>query len=343
VVTHAAGFSLGLTWLIIAFTVRDAETLTFFWVTQDIFGACMCITFLNVIRLNSIRVASILLIVAFFYDIFFVFVTPHLFHGKSVMITVATSGGPPKADALWCEKYPDDPNCQGGNPLPMLLAVPKLFDYLGGSSLLGLGDIVLPGLLLSFAARYDAAKALVGVRGGGRRSNQSYNCPEQQLLCGTYSSSSKYGCCWRYCCSGGYYGPLLVAYAVGLAMANTAVYVMNMGQPALLYLVPCCLGTMIYIGWRRQELTELWHGPRVLQSADAMVFPDRAIPHDEDNEQGGDHSSHALSLRNMNQHQPLPMHDDDDGLDDDHNGDVLLLRAVDPPSAVDDDNDTMIL
>ena len=217
-ITHAIGFGLGLAWLVLAFTVRDAENLVFFWVMQDLFGACMCIVFLKVIRLNSIRVAAILLIIAFFYDIFFVFVTPYLFQGRSVMITVATSGGPPKADALWCEKYPDDRDCQGGNPLPMLLAIPKLLDFAGGSSLLGLGDIVLPGLLLSFAARLDAAKQLLGVMGGGRGSgSQSYhNCPEQQICCCSFSA-----CCAGILCRGGYLAPLIVAYAVGLAMANT--------------------------------------------------------------------------------------------------------------------------
>jgi hypothetical protein len=39
VVTHVAGFSLGLTWLINALTVRDVQTLAFFSVTQDVFGA----------------------------------------------------------------------------------------------------------------------------------------------------------------------------------------------------------------------------------------------------------------------------------------------------------------
>lgn len=102
----------------------------------------MCILFLGIIQLNNIQVATILLIVAFLYDIFFVFLTPYLFGGESIMITVATSGGPPVADELWCEKYPYDPNCQGGDPLPMLLTIPRLFDYEGGSSLLGLGDIV---------------------------------------------------------------------------------------------------------------------------------------------------------------------------------------------------------
>lgn len=226
VVTHAVGFSLGLAWLLMAFFVRNAEERVFFWVMQDVFGSCMCIVFLKVIRLNSIRVATILLIVAFVYDIFFVFVTPWIFKGKSVMITVATSGGPPKADALWCEKYPDDADCQGGNPLPMLLAIPKLLDFAGGSSLLGLGDIVLPGLLLSFAARLDAAKQLLGVLGGGRGAqSQSYNdhyvCPASvtEQRCCTVSE-----CCQSILCRGGYFAPLVVAYAVGLASELLLLY-----------------------------------------------------------------------------------------------------------------------
>ena len=125
-----------------ALFVPHPDTHAFVWITQNIMGACMCVVFLTTIQLNSIQVATALLVVAFVYDIFFVFVTPYLFHVKSIMVTVATSGGPPKADPLWCEKYPSDVNCQGGDPLPMLFAVPRLFDYEGGSSLLGLGDIV---------------------------------------------------------------------------------------------------------------------------------------------------------------------------------------------------------
>jgi signal peptide peptidase-like protein 2B len=72
---------------------------------------------------------------------------------------------------------------------------------------------------------------------------------------------------------GGYYFvPLVIAYAVGLLMANAAVYLMQMGQPALLYLVPCTLGTMIYLGWKREELRALWEGPKVIATADEIVF-----------------------------------------------------------------------
>ena len=142
IISHALGFTLGLVWLVICFSVRHPEDITFYWVMQDVFGAAMCISFLAVIKLNSLKVAALLLIVAFFYDIFFVFVTPLIFSGKSVMITVATSGGPPTADPAWCEKYENDTGCQGGEPLPMLFQIPRIGDYQGGSSLLGLGDIV---------------------------------------------------------------------------------------------------------------------------------------------------------------------------------------------------------
>lgn len=155
IISHSLGFTLGLIWLVLCFSVRHPEDITFYWVMQDVFGAAMCISFLAVIKLNSLKVAALLLIVAFFYDIFFVFVTPLIFSGKSVMITVATSGGPPTLDPAWCEKYPDDPGCQGGQPLPMLFQIPRLGDYQGGSSLLGLGDIVCKYFCLPCFQRYN--------------------------------------------------------------------------------------------------------------------------------------------------------------------------------------------
>ena len=117
----------------------------------------------------------------------------------------------------------------------------------------------MPGLLLSFAARFDAAKSLVGISSGGQ--------PSGVIECtgnggGFLGSVSK----------GPYFVPLIIAYAIGLMMANVAVYVMEMGQPALLYLVPCTLGTMAYLGWKRRDLRALWDGPKVLQLADSIVY-----------------------------------------------------------------------
>jgi len=87
---------------------------------------------------------------------------------------------------------------------------------------------------------------------------------------------------------------------------------MHMGQPALLYLVPTCLGTICYIGWRRKELQQLWDGPRVLRAADDVVFG---------NSNAGGTAQHA----------PLPLEEQEPDNDD------AVALAV-PPSAVDDDD-----
>jgi signal peptide peptidase-like protein 2B len=143
-----------------------------------------------------------------------------------------------------------------------------------------LSVLVVPGLLLSFAARLDAAKSLLGLLGGGNGALNSYGCPEQKH------------CSFLKCCSRGYFFPVCISYAVGLMMANMAVYLMNMGQPALLYLVPCCVGTMSFMAWRRGELRSLYEGPKAIRTADAMLY-------------GEYHEQPAPS----NHHAPLPLED----------------------------------
>ncbi len=109
------------------FDVR--HTASYAWILQDAFGIILCIAFLEIIQLKSLKVASALLIMAFFYDIFWVFLSPYIFH-ESVMIAVATGAGI-KADPTFCEKYPGDSDCVR-SPLPMLLLLPRLNDYRGG-------------------------------------------------------------------------------------------------------------------------------------------------------------------------------------------------------------------
>jgi hypothetical protein len=141
----------------------------------------MCMLFLKRITLNAINMGAILLVLAILYDIFFVF--------ESIMVNVATSGGPPKTNLGWCKKYPFNVNCRGGDPLPVLFAIPRIGNYQGGSSMLGLGDIILPGLLPSFASRFDESKR----RGATASSDSDPLC----FLC---------SCCF----SNGYFGPVMV-------------------------------------------------------------------------------------------------------------------------------------
>lgn len=202
------GISLAVWWLI----ARRAQ-VGYAWLLQDLFGICLCIVFLDVVRLPSLKVGAVLLSMAFAYDIFFVFLSPYFF-GESVMIKVATGSGP-RQDEEYCEKYPNDSDC-ASTELPMLLLLPQA----GGYSMLGLGDIVLPGLLVALAARYDA-------------------------------QTNRFD----------YFPVAIAAYALGLGLANLAVAVFDVGQPALLYIVPCVLGAISAKAKHDQIFHILWKLP----------------------------------------------------------------------------------
>lgn len=192
------------------------------WILQDFCGVCVSAVFLLTVRLSQLRIATALLVLFFLYDIFMVFVTP-LITQTSVMVDVATAGAPTVVpnQACYCRLHPeDDSACGPGESMPILLRFPRVMDYRGGFAMLGLGDIIVPGLLLSYACRVDI-KARGTVRGG--------------------------------------YFPLLAAgYAVGLFGANMAVWLMQLGQPALLYIVPTTLGPFLALAYRRGELREMW-------------------------------------------------------------------------------------
>lgn len=43
----------------------------------------------------------------------------------------------------------------GEDGIPMLLKIPRMFDPWGGYSIIGFGDILLPGLLIAFSLRFE--------------------------------------------------------------------------------------------------------------------------------------------------------------------------------------------
>lgn len=45
----------------------------------------------------------------------------------------------------------------GEDGIPMLLKIPRMFDPWGGYSIIGFGDILLPGLLIAFSLRFDSS------------------------------------------------------------------------------------------------------------------------------------------------------------------------------------------
>ncbi|XP_028907344.1 signal peptide peptidase-like 2B isoform X2 [Ornithorhynchus anatinus] len=180
------------------------------WVLQDALGIAFCLYMLKTIRLPTFKGCTLLLMVLFIYDVFFVFITPFLTKsGTSIMVEVAA--GP--SDSATHEK------------LPMVLKVPRL----NASplalcdrpfSLLGFGDILVPGLLVAYCHRFDIQV-----------------------------QSSRV-----------YFVACTIAYGIGLLVTFVALALMQMGQPALLYLVPCTLITSFSVALWRKELTMFWTG-----------------------------------------------------------------------------------
>ena len=221
------------------------------WALQDALSASICLLFLRTMRLPSLRVASFLLFLMFFYDIFMVFISPLIFH-SSVMMEVATAGQPSASIASGiCERTE-------GERMPMLMMVPRMGSA-GGRlrgeaasdyAMLGLGDIVLPGLLLTLARRYDLANS------------------HRLLTPSTPAANGRGGCrpsSWPSC----YWAVAAVAYTVGLCITLAAnIYGITFngvqGQPALLYLVPCTVGGVFLYSVCRNEMHQVWHGTPLL-------------------------------------------------------------------------------
>jgi len=56
----------------------------------------------------------------------------------------------------------------------------------------------------------------------------------------------------------GYFPMAVKAYCVGLLLADGAVMLFETGQPALLYIVPCLLGSILYRSFYNDSLAVLW-------------------------------------------------------------------------------------
>ncbi|KAJ8900611.1 hypothetical protein K2173_025388 [Erythroxylum novogranatense] len=196
--------TLGVSPFCIAFAVVWAvyRRVSFAWIGQDILGIALIITVLQIVQVPNLKVGTVLLSCAFLYDIFWVFVSKWWFK-ESVMIVVARG------------------DKSGEDGIPMLLKIPRMFDPWGGYSVIGFGDIILPGLVVAFSLRYDWL------------ANKSLRT--------------------------GYFLWAMTAYGLGLLITYVALNMMDgHGQPALLYIVPFTLGTFLTLGKKRGDLKTLW-------------------------------------------------------------------------------------
>lgn len=194
-------FNYEITWprviaflLALVFTVH--YSITKYWISSNLLGLSFAFTAIKVLHLDSFKTGMILLAGLFLYDIFWVF-------GTDVMVSVAKSFDVP-VKLL----FPRN-----------ILQSPLAKEF----TMLGLGDIVIPGAMVSLCLRFD-----------------QHLRPESK-------SFSKF-----------YFNACFLAYLLGLLTTMTVMHTFKAAQPALLYLSPACILAPLLVAICRRQLGQLF-------------------------------------------------------------------------------------
>ena len=155
--------------------------ITKYWALNNVFGILFSIVALRNIHLTTFQVGFILLWLLFFYDIFWVY-------GTDVMVTVAKN---------------------------LDIPIKLLFPYLNDEgeekfSMLGLGDIVIPGIFISLCLKFDIDQCIKTKP----KKFENFKIP--------------------------YHTTSFIGYILGMGATFAAMYIFDHAQPALLFLVPSC-------------------------------------------------------------------------------------------------------
>jgi len=162
----------------------------------DVLAVSFAFNAISLVRLDSFLTGSVVLGGLFVYDIWWVF-------GTEVMIKVATQVDAP-ITLLW--------------PKSVWLASDR------GFTILGLGDVVVPGIFVALALRYDVYQ------------EQSGKGPRRVFF-------------WAS----------LTGYCLGLITTMAVMHTFRAAQPALLYISPACILSVLITGSVRGELREMWN------------------------------------------------------------------------------------
>jgi minor histocompatibility antigen H13 len=162
------------------------------WIANNLLGIAFAVNGVELLHLNNIVTGCILLAGLFIYDIFWVF-------GTNVMVTVAKS-----FEAPIKLLFPQDILVNGVNATNF--------------AMLGLGDIVIPGIFIALLLRFD------------------------------YSLKRK---------SHSYFNITFFAYLMGLLTTIFIMHVFKHAQPALLYLVPACMAAPFMLALCKGDIKTL--------------------------------------------------------------------------------------
>jgi len=222
---------------------------------SNMLGYGLCYSSLLLISPTNLLVGSLVLVGLFFYDITMVFYTPY-------MVTVAT-----KLD------------------VPIKLQ----FSAAARKSILGLGDIVLPGIVMAFALRLDLwfhyqrkvkyeeteLKVISKDPSTGELSTTSQTKHREVKAPYVSVKNGWADRVWSSNCAifrsrqmppevsatrfpKTYFNATVIGYSLGMLVTLAMLLLFRRGQPALLYLVPGVLGSIYVTAFARGEIKKVW-------------------------------------------------------------------------------------
>ncbi|CCD26389.1 aspartic endopeptidase NDAI_0H02150 [Naumovozyma dairenensis CBS 421] len=176
------------------------------WMFSNLIGMIMGVNGIRSLKMKNLRTSSYILIGLFFYDIYFVFFS-------KIMETVAM-----KID------------------IPVKLSLPINFDTVTEEvefAILGLGDIILPGMFMLVCYKYDIWK-------------WHLNHPDREFHFANWSYIGKY------------FITSFTGYITGIGLCLVALAKTGKAQPVLLYVVPTLLTSVLGLAWLQGDLEEMW-------------------------------------------------------------------------------------
>jgi len=188
------------------------------WMLNNVIAIAFSVHAIEMLFLGNFQVGMLLLSLLFFYDIFFVF-------GTDIMLTVAKGIKAP-IKILFPTKYKEDGTRE--------------------FNLLGLGDIVLPGVFIALALRFDVLKSLdKNWVDEMIASDKAIQVHQKMVLLGNNVTKKYFLTC-------------LLGYVMAISLTIAIMVIFDHGQPALLYLVPGVLLAVILTSFFNGEFNTMW-------------------------------------------------------------------------------------
>ena len=228
-------------------TIIYVNTIAKPWYLTNLQGFAVSYSALQLVSPTSFVTGSLILSALFFYDIWAVFFTP-------LMVGVAKNLDQPIKLVF---PGPDEPSSKPGEP-PI-----KSF------SMLGLGDIVIPGIVIGLALRFDLYMFYLQKQKKAPRKREGNSVPEKAR----YVPVTGHWGDWFWTLGSAkdllpprlkisfpkpYFKASMAGYVTGMVTTLAVMSVFNHAQPALLYLVPGVLlslwGTALFKG----QIKHMW-------------------------------------------------------------------------------------